>query len=195
MTLQTSINIDINFNDTPDYSVLRYFGSTGIPVFFWDSSADYKNLEYILFGLEMKDHYESKFYNAVTVDKYVPWLNGTVDPKSSYEAYCLSTPEDLDTLSIPEYTISTPMQLRGKVCRLSLEALAEVDTHYSNTSIFTRKMIPVYPSVYTSEPIKVFTWFNDLDQIASFNPKSSEYELDAHLDLIPFDSEGEYYEY
>ena len=182
-SIKSFINVDVKHNSTPDLPSLRYYGA-GIPVFLWDNMQDYQNITSILGSTEMATSYESKFYNALTVNKYVPWYNMD-DSRDSYAAYCLEEYEDLAFFDVPEYTIGKPLPIKGKIALVSLEALQELDIYYENEKIFTRTLIKVYPSQYCKTPTEVFAWFNTIDQISSFDQDTSEYVLDKNIDPTP----------
>jgi hypothetical protein len=182
--IKALIDVDVKYNLTPDLPKLRFYGH-GIPVFLWDGLQDYSTITTIIGCTDMTNNYESKFYNALTVNKFVPWYNMD-DSKDSYAAYCLEEHEDVALLEVPEYTIGTPLQMKGKICLVSVLALQELDMYYENDSIFTRTEIDVYSSQYTRTPMRVFTWLNSADQISSFDNETSEYILDKNIDLTPF---------
>lgn len=196
-TIKNYIDADVKYNLTPDLPILRYYGR-GIPVFLWDDLQDYSTFSAILGSLPLEDCYEARFPNAVTQNKYVPWYNMD-ESKESFAAYCLEEYEDLAFLDVPSYTMGMPKQIKGKIAAVSLEALQELDCYYENQEIFTRCLIKVYPSNWTSTPMEVFAWFNSVDQISSFDTETSEYILDKNIDLTPFrdnssPSGKEYYE-
>jgi hypothetical protein len=195
-SIKSFVNVDTKYNHTFDLPKLRYYGS-GIPIFLWDNNQDYPDINAVLGATDMSLNYESKYFNALTVNKYVPWYNMD-DSKDSYAAYCLEEYEDIAFLDIPEYTMATPKQIKGKVCLVSVEALQELDIFYENERLFTRSLIQVMPSQYCKKPIEVFSWFNNVDQISSFDEDLNEHVLDANIDPTPFrDSKVgvvEYYE-
>jgi len=186
LSIKNFIEIDVKYNMTPDLPKLRYFGG-GVPVFLWDDLQDYNTLCTVLGSIDMRTHYESKFFNAFTVGKYVPWYNMD-EAKERYAAYCLEEYEDIEYLSVPEYTIGKPLQVKGKVVCLSVEAIQELDIYYENEHIFTRHRIQVYPSQWSKQPQEVYAWLNDVDQISCFDSKTSEYILDQDIDPTPFKS-------
>lgn len=197
MSIKNYIDIDKEYNVTPDLPYMRYFGS-GIPVFFWDGLKDFSTLQAVLSSINVEKNYESKFYNAMTVGKYVPWYN-MEDNRDSYASYCLEEYDDLVFLDLPDYTMGIPLSVQGKVVNVSLEALLELDAFYENEHIFTRQLIEVHPSQWSTTKIKAFTWFNTVDQISTFDTKTSEYTLDKNLDFTPFSTRTtqkgeEYYE-
>lgn len=195
--IRNFIDVDIKYNMTPDLPYLRYYGK-GIPVFLWDDLQDYNTLSTVLSTLDMKRHYESKFFNSLTMTNYVPWYNMD-ESRDSYEAYCLEEYDDLAFLDVPSYTMGVPLPMKGKLVNVSLEALQELDAYYENEHIFTRTEIKVRASEWSQTPIDAFSWFNNVDQISSFDNSTSEYVLDKNLDLTPFKSKAksngpEYYE-
>jgi len=196
--LKTLIEADMQYNSTPDLPQLRYHGD-GIPVFFWDELKDMTAARLIFpRTADFNKHYEPKFFSAYTVKKYLPWYN--ISAKSeTYSSYCLEEYEDLAFTKIPEYTISEAMQMKGKVCRVSLEYLVELDVFYETDHNFNRVWIDVYPSEYYKTPVRAFTWLNDIDQLCVFNTTTNEYELDSAFDLTPYSTtnhkEGELYEF
>lgn len=183
-SIKSLVNVDTKYNHTFDLPKLRYFGA-GIPVFLWDNLQDYPDASAVLGCIDMSQNYESKYFNALTANKYIPWYNMD-DSKDSYAAYCLEEHEDIAFLDLPEYTMAKPLQIKGKVCLVSLEALQELDIYYENERLFTRTRIQVYPSQYCKTPIEVFTWFNSVDQISSFDQDANEHLLDANIDPTPF---------
>jgi|SRR6056297_3943722 len=195
-SIKSLVNVDTKYNHTFDLPKLRYLGA-GIPVFLWDNLQDFPDASAILGCTDMSQSYESKYFNALTVNKYIPWYNMD-DSKDSYAAYCLEEHEDIAFLDLPEYTTAKPLPIKGKVCLVSLEALQELDIYYENERLFTRTRIQVYPSQYCKKPIEVFTWFNSVDQISSFDQDANEHVLDANIDPTPFRDSNvggkEYYE-
>lgn len=196
-SIKTYIDTDIKYNMTPDLSTLRYYGS-GIPVFLWDDLQDYQTLSMILGAIDFNNNYESKYFNALSVQKYVPWYN-MGDSKETYAAYCLEEYDDLAFLDVPEYTLGIPLQLKGKLALFSVEAMQELDAYYENGRLFTRTKINVYSSHYSKKPMEAYTWFNYVDQISTFDTQTSEYVLDEDIDFTPFNSKKfytgpEYYE-
>lgn len=184
MSIKSSIDIDKEYCMTPDLPYLRYLGKA-IPIFLWDDLQDFRTLEGILTNVDVPANYESKFHSALTVNSYVPWYNMESSP-DTYASYCLEEHEDLDFLSIPEYTIGDPLPVKGKVANVSLKALEELDVFYENERLFTRQAVKVYPSQWSKTAITVYTWLNGVDQISVFDEKSSEYVLDKDLDFTPF---------
>jgi hypothetical protein len=195
-SIKSFVNVDTKYNHTFDLPKLRYYGS-GIPIFLWDNNQDYPDINAVLGAIDMSLNYESKYFNALTANKYVPWYNMD-DSKDSYAAYCLEEYEDIAFLDVPEYTMATPKPIKGKVCLVSLEALQELDIFYENERLFTRSSIQVYPSQYCKKPMEAFTWFNNVDQISSFDEDVNEHVLDANIDPTPFRDSNvggvEYYE-
>lgn len=187
-SIKNYIDVDVKYNVTPDLPTLRYNGC-GIPVFIWDDLQDYSTISAVLQSLPMQDCYLSVYPTAITCNKYIPWYNMD-DSRDSFAAYCLEEHEDLALLEVPGYTVDTPLQMRGKVVRVSLEALRELDMYYENNHIFSRQKIKVFPSAYNKLPLEVYTWFNNVDQISSFDTQNSEYILDKNIDLTPFRSKS-----
>jgi len=183
-SIKNYIDADVKYSVTPDLAELRYYGS-GIPVFLWDNLQDYNTISAVLGSLPLEDCYESKYFSALTAGKFVPWYNMD-DSKDSFPAYCLEEYEDLAFLDVPEYTVSKPKQIKGKVVMLSLEALQELDQYYENQHIFTRCKVKILPSQWSKDCYEVFAWFNNVDQISSFDTETSEYILDKNIDLTPF---------
>lgn len=177
------IAANITCNATPDLPEMRYYGDS-IPIFLWDDLQDYTNLVMALHPLPVSDHYQVKFFSATTVSEHVPWYN-MQDTKGCYTAYCLEEYDDVCFLSLPTYMHATPRPIRGKLAKISLEALQKLDEYYSNTYIFSRQVISVKPSNLAS-PVKAYTWFNQIDQISTYDNENCEYLLDDGLDFTPF---------
>lgn len=183
-SIKNYIDADVKYNATPDTPTLRYYGS-GIPVFLWDDLQDFSVINTILGSLCVEENYESRYFSAMTVGQYVPWYNMD-ESNDSFAAYCLEEYEDLAFLDVPEYTMGMPLQIKGKVSLVSLEALQELDNYYENQHIFTREKIKVYPSPWSKDATEAYAWFNGVDQISSFDTSSNEYILDKNIDLTPF---------
>lgn len=182
--IKAAIESCSKLNFTPDLHKLRYFGG-GLPVFLWDSCQGYNFCKEVLFDLPYHNHVESRHPMAVTVGKYLPWYN--LDPSPhSFEDYCLEESEDLELISTSEYNVGEPRPIEGKICYMTLEALKAFDEHYENQHLFDRIQIDVYPNVVNKNPIRCFTWMNNVDQVSIFESKSSEYVFSPSIDVVPF---------
>lgn len=183
-TIKNYIDADVSYNFTPDLPRLRYYGS-GIPVFLWDDLKDFKSLQFALGSLDLSACYESRFFQAITAQNYVPWYNMD-ESQGSYPAYCLEEFEDIDFLGLPEYTKGDPLPMKGKLVSVSLQALQELDCYYENNHIFERTLITVYPSQWNKQPMQAYTWLNNVDNLSTFDGKTQEYVLDENIDPTPF---------
>ena len=193
--IKEAIDMDIEFCCTPDLPSLRYHGGQPF-VFLWDDTQDYTALQKLL-GVDMTPHYESRFFSAMTKNLYVPWYNLSPDD-DAYPAYCLRDSDDTLWLELEDYAAVRPRRLKGKLCKLSLQALSTLDLYYNNQTIFTREAIDVQPSLFSDSVVKAYTWFNRVEQIARKGERM--YELDEGIDVTPFThrtchtTKGEYYE-
>jgi hypothetical protein len=184
-TIMSWSKIDVDSNFTPDLPSLRYFGG-GIPVFIWDNLTDYTQLKSALGQtIDASKEVEVRHAHAITVNKYIPWYNLLPDV-DSYAGYCLEEPADIDFLSVADYTIGTPLQLEGHIVYVSLAALQELDAYYENETNFDRVKIKVYTSKFYKQPLEVFTWMNNVDQVAEFDTQTNEYVLRDGVDPVPF---------
>lgn len=191
-TLKDWINLDKKYTYTPDLPSLRYFGGA-IPVFLWDGMQDYMTLKENLRHLTHPNSFEIRYPKAVTCRKFVPWYNMKLSTQH-FASYCLEEPEDIDFLSVPEYTKGEPKALKGKVVYVTLEILCELDGYFENENLFNRVKVDVYPSTLNKNAIKVFTWMNDVDQLSEFNLTTNEYEISDGIDPVLFreDDDGTY---
>lgn len=184
------VEIDMKYSRTFDMPKLRY--EKFIPVFLWDSMADKVNLDALCSTCETDKMPKLVNPSAQTSNKFVPWYN-VGESSDVFSAFCLEDHKDLDFLSIPGYTKGIPQPLKGKVFHVSLEVLNELDTYYENEKHFTRMVIEVYPSRFYQKPNPVFSYFNDVDQIATFDVKTQEYNLDSDIDTALFNTENGVY--
>lgn len=184
-TIKKWIDIDVSCNFTPDLPSMRYFGG-GIPIFLWDDLQDYAILKNTLGEIApIADNLEIRHPAARTVRKYRPWYNLMPD-LDYYASYCLEEQEDVDFLSLQEYTVGSAMQMEGKVCFVTLAALQEIDAYYENETNFDRTRIKVYPSKFYTHPMECYTWFNNVDQLCEFDNISNEYVLRDGIDPVPY---------
>ena len=193
--VKEAIDMDIEYCCTPDLPSLRYNGVQPM-VFLWDDNQDFTTLQKVM-DVDMSRHYESKFFAAMTKELYLPWYNLAAD-EDMYPAYCLEDHNDTLWLDIEDYAVVRPRRLKGKLCKVSLQALTTLDLYYNNETIFTRQQIHVQPSVFSDQTIKAYTWFNRVEQIAVED--GDLYKLDEGIDITPFTHRtchttiGEYYE-
>lgn len=179
------IEIDLKYGRTYDTPSLRYTGNRGIPVFLYDDLSSEETLKSILSFVSYKDNVAVTHPSAVTVGDFVPMYNLS-NASGYYNAYCLEEHEDLDFLSVPDYTKGKALPIRGKLIHVSLEAMNELDMYYENEKDFYRTMIKVNPSIYYENPMWAWAYFNDVDQVATFDTKTSEYVVDPSIDLTTF---------
>jgi hypothetical protein len=183
-TIKKWIDIDLQANWTPDLPSLRYFGGA-IPVFLWDDNQDYGLLKTVLGHVDITKSVEIRHPTAITERKYLPWYNIFAD-HSYYPSYCLEEPDDVDFLSLKEYTMGRAMPLEGKLVYCNLQAMQELDAYYENETNFDRVKVKVHPSKYYKTPIECFTWMNNVDQLCEFDMKTNEYVLRVGIDPVPY---------
>lgn len=184
-TVRKWLEIDTKYNRTYDMPKLRYYGSVGIPVFFWDSLKTSDAFQSVLSYVSVADETTLVHPTAVTKNKYVPWYN-VGESSDVFSAYCIEEHEDLDFIGVPEYTKGEAHPIEGKIYNVSLKAIQELDMFYENGETFNRIIIEVFPSKYYVQPKLVWAYFNDVDQIATFDTKTQDYLLDKDIDPTVF---------
>lgn len=184
MTIKKWVDIDTTTNWTPDLPALRYNGG-GIPIFLWDDNQDYGILKSVLNQVSISQHVEFRAFAAKTADRFLPWYNLMPD-QNYYPSYCLEEAEDVDFLSLAEYTIGKPMQMEGKIIYVSLEALQELDYYYENEFNFNRVKIKVHPNLQAKTHYDCFTWLNDVDSLCEFDNITNEYVFRKGIDPVPY---------
>lgn len=196
LDLQQQFKSDLKFHSTPDLTELRYFGGP-LPIFIWDDLCDPTLMKEVL-GVDLNyyDNVEPRYYLAVTKGKFSPMYNIT-ETSNNYGHYCLEDDEDLDFLTLPEYTVDESKRMSGKIYYVSIEALQSLDLYYENESLFNRTMIEVNPTKNATTTMKCFTWMNDLDQISEETlDQGFEYHLRKDLDFCHFPTNNDgFYSY
>lgn len=196
MSIKHSIEADMKYTYTPDLPRLRYCGA--VPIFLWDDLTDFQLLATILGSTPTKDNYRSWFGRAVTEEKFLPWYNICSD-KFSYATYCMRDFTDTSSIELPDYALEQPRRVLGKMAKVSLAALQELDLYYDNERHFKRVLISVQPTPYSTMTKACYTWMNTADGITEFDTKLSEYALMDNIDPTPFSTETinqeEFYKY
>jgi hypothetical protein len=181
MDLNDMIKEDLNMNCTPDLPELRYKNEV-VYVFLWDALADEDNFKSKL--LDPKKYVDwVPWYSAITVNNYSPFYE--CSGESDVEAYCLEDGDDITYLEDHEDVEMMPVM--GKLYKVSLDTLMNLDWHYENGYSYNRVVIDVVEDVYGSCKVrKCYAYMHDIDHIAEFDTQKSVYVLRNDLSLINF---------
>lgn len=194
-TLLSRIQDDIYNNRTPDAAKLRYHGEP-IKVFLWDDMQDFKTMTHYLPGIDMVTGYRGDYYNARTVEKFLPWYNISNDwgkDDEYWPALCLEDPVDLEMVDCPEYCLGDLKPLKGKLVQVSLATFQLLDEYYDNEFNFSRVQVDVMNSPLAKGTSKAYTWMNTLEDIFYYEAHENSYKLKPNMDLTPFAEEDGVY--
>lgn len=180
-SIAKTIDIDIKYGCTPDLPSLRYHGRNGIYVFLWDDMTTLANVQAVTNSSQIFDEYRSEYSEAITVDPYMCWYN----LKAPYAAHMLNDPDAIPFLDLEAYQEGELLPVKGKLVTVSLDLLQELDMYYNNGVDFTRVRLDVYPTVYATTKMNVFTWMNSIDQLGAWNKDVNHYKLKDTIDITP----------
>ena len=179
--LQKEIKLDIKYGYTPDIPTLRYSGSAGVPIFLWDDLREFSNFKAVVGDEDdINNHYLPEFYKAVTKESYYAWYNMG---DSCYEAFMLGHNDWIKDVPVEDYAKTIPQPVTGKIVKVSLQLLTDLDMYYENGKNFSRVKIPVYQSSYTDLVRECYTWVNTPVQLRYFDVKTKQYSLKKGIDL------------
>lgn len=179
--LQKEIKLDIKYGYTPDISTLRYTGSVGVSVFLWDDLREFTNLKEIVGDEDdIHNHYISEFHQAVTKESYHAWYNVG---SACYQAFLLGHNDWLKDVPVEDYAKPEAQPVTGKIVRVSLQLMTDLDMYYENGKNFSRVKIPVYQSSYSDLVRECYTWVNTPVQLRYFDLKTKQYTLRKGIDL------------
>lgn len=185
VTLTDLIRLDVTHGRTPDLPALRYMAKQ-FPVFLYDNMKDSVVAKSTLFDIEVGKDWSTRHNYARTVEKYAPWYS--IKDTDEYEAYCLEDSLDSIYTDVPDYCMSDPLPMVGKVVYVSLHGLEELDYYYDNEFTFERVRIKVKPNLLGDRELDVYAYFTSIEGISKYDTESSLYKLNESVDVSPFNA-------